>query len=78
MGLSDNSGLLCGVSKSNFDCDIVIDGQNIYWTEVRPQEKGRTVIMRSTPDGALTDVTPAGYDVRSKVHEYGGVALRSL
>lgn len=67
--------MLCGPTKSNFNCDIAIDGQTIYWTEVRPKEKGRTVLMRSGPDQALADITPEGFDIRSKVHEYGGTGF---
>jgi dipeptidyl aminopeptidase/acylaminoacyl peptidase len=53
---------------------IVIDGSDIYWLESRPQEAGRNVIVRRTPDGKTTDITPPAYNVRSRVHEYGGAA----
>ncbi|PSB52072.1 S9 family peptidase [Chamaesiphon polymorphus] len=53
---------------------IVIDGADIYWLEARPQEAGRSVIVRHTPDGKNTDVTPPEYNVRNRVHEYGGAA----
>jgi dipeptidyl aminopeptidase/acylaminoacyl peptidase len=49
-----------------------IDGDDIYWTESRPLEAGRYVIMRRTPDGAIHECTPPEYYVRSRVHEYGG------
>jgi dipeptidyl aminopeptidase/acylaminoacyl peptidase len=32
------------------------------------------VLVRHRPDGAPTDVTPQGFNVRSRVHEYGGGA----
>ncbi len=48
------------------------DGDNVYWTETRPTEGGRTVIVRRTPDGKISDVTPKGYNARTRVHEYGG------
>ena len=51
-----------------------IDGDDVYWTEMRPEEGGRTVIVRRTPDGRTSDVTPAPFNVRSRVHEYGGGA----
>lgn len=60
--------------KSNRNCDIIVDGDFVYWSEPRPSEKGRTVIVRRANDGSLETVTPPGYDVRSKVHEYGGRA----
>jgi hypothetical protein len=35
-----------------------LDGREIYWTEMRPNEGGRSVIVRRTPDGQNQDVTP--------------------
>lgn len=49
-----------------------IEGQDIYWLEARPEEKGRGVIVRRTPDGALSEVNPPPYNARSTAHEYGG------
>ncbi len=53
---------------------IALDGEDIYWVEIRPLEGGRGVLVRRTPTGALTDVTPPGFSVRTRVHEYGGGA----
>ena len=53
---------------------IVLDGTDIYWLESRPQEAGRSVIVRRTSDGQSEDITPSGYNVRNRVHEYGGAA----
>jgi len=53
---------------------IHLDGRDVYWLEGRASEGGRNVIVRRTPDGGTTDVTPAGFNVRSRVHEYGGAA----
>ncbi len=47
-------------------------GDTIYWTELRPAEGGRQVIVRCTPDGTASDVAPAPFNVRTTVHEYGG------
>ena len=49
------------------------DGEDIYLLESRPEEKGRVVLLRRTPDGELADMAP-GLNVRSRVHEYGGGA----
>lgn len=54
--------------------DVAIDGEDIYWVEARPSEGGRSVIVRRTPDGAVADVTPPGFNARTTVHEYGGGA----
>ena len=55
-----------------------IAGAAAYWVESRPAEGGRNVIMRcpleATAPGQAQDVTPAPFNVRSRVHEYGGAA----
>jgi dipeptidyl aminopeptidase/acylaminoacyl peptidase len=54
---------------------IALDGEEIYWTETRPAEAGRYVIVRRGPDGALADVTPPPFNARTLAHEYGGGAF---
>jgi dipeptidyl aminopeptidase/acylaminoacyl peptidase len=54
--------------------DVSVDGADIYWLEGRPQEAGRSVLVRRSSDGTLVDVTPPPFDVRTRVHEYGGGA----
>jgi dipeptidyl aminopeptidase/acylaminoacyl peptidase len=54
---------------------IAWDGADIYWLEMRPSEGGRNVIVRRTPDGEITDCTPSEFNVRTRVHEYGGGAF---
>ncbi len=54
---------------------IAIDGDDIYWVEGRPSEAGRSVIVRRTPDGKISDVTPPPFNVRTRVHEYGGASF---
>ena len=49
-----------------------LDGDEIYWIEGRPSESGRNVLVRRELDGTTTDLTPAPFDVRTRVHEYGG------
>src|SRR5262245_13468157 len=55
---------------------IAIDGEDIYWVETRPQEKGRYVVVKLSPsgqmDGRMVDFTPPSFNVRTRVHEYGG------
>ena len=51
---------------------IALDGEDIYWNELRPAEGGRNCIVRRAPDGTTTDVTPQGFNARTRVHEYGG------
>ena len=54
--------------------EIALDGEDVYWIESRPSEGGRSVIVRRTPNGAIADVTPPGFNARTTVHEYGGGA----
>lgn len=61
------------LAEPQFDQDSSRDfNHNCYWLESRPQEKGRTCIVKRSRDGQTTDVTPAPINVRSKAHEYGG------
>ena len=53
---------------------VSVDGDDIYWTEGRALEGGRSVLVRRTADGRIEDVTPAPFNVRTQVHEYGGGA----
>ena len=53
---------------------IQLDGEDVYWLEGRASEGGRNVIVRRSPSGEIVDVTPPGFNVRSRVHEYGGGA----
>jgi hypothetical protein len=55
--------------------EIHIDGQDVYWSEMRPTEGGRNVISRMTSDGQIRDITSAPFNVRTRVHEYGGGAF---
>ncbi len=49
-----------------------IDGEYIYWIEMRPSEAGRNVIVRRDASGCTTDVNPPPFNSRTRVHEYGG------
>lgn len=49
-----------------------IDGSETYWLEARPSEGGRRVLARQALDGTITDLTPPPFNVRTRVHEYGG------
>jgi dipeptidyl aminopeptidase/acylaminoacyl peptidase len=51
---------------------VALDGDDIYWIESRPQEGGRSCIVRLSADGQTEDVTPRDFNARTRVHEYGG------
>ena len=50
------------------------DGDALWWLELRPQEGGRTALVRRGADGTVDDLLPAPWNVRTAVHEYGGGA----
>ncbi len=54
---------------------VEIDGEDIYWVEERPGDGGRNVIVRRRGDGVSEDITFAPYNVRTRVHEYGGLCF---
>ena len=63
------------VSKTIGIGSIVLDRQNIFWLEKRPQEQGRNLIVGHFPERGTEDITPSPFSVRSKIHEYGGGAF---
>ena len=52
-----------------------IDGERVLWLESLAAEGGRVAAVCAGPDGANIVLTPAPFNVRSRVHEYGGAAL---
>src|SRR5262245_56286742 len=75
-----------GSWESPFSLDLVADAggmafgyldlteEGVYWTETRPLEDGRTVLVFRPHGGEAVDVVAPGFNVRSRVHEYGGGA----
>ncbi len=57
--------------------EVRVDGHDTYWVAGRPAEGGRTALVRH--DGvSVREVLAAPWDVRSRVHEYGGGAYAVL
>lgn len=64
----------------------LFDG-DVYWLESRPEEQGRSVIVKQSLKGVINgevqspgmgepvDVIPANYNCRTQVHEYGGASF---
>ena len=51
-----------------------LDG-HLFWLEQRPQEQGRTTLLRrASPEAPPEELTPGPWNLRSRVHEYGGGA----
>src|SRR3982751_2456328 len=53
-------------------------GTDLFWSEGRPHEQGRNVVMHRDAHGVLHEWNPAPFDVRTRVHEYGGGAFALL
>jgi dipeptidyl aminopeptidase/acylaminoacyl peptidase len=54
---------------------LAIDGKDIYWLEGRPLEGGRYALMRLSPGLPPAECLPFEFNVRTRVHEYGGAAF---
>jgi dipeptidyl aminopeptidase/acylaminoacyl peptidase len=53
---------------------VALDGEDIYWSESQPQKQGRYLVYRYH-GGSVEQVTADGFNVRTRVHEYGGGAF---
>jgi dipeptidyl aminopeptidase/acylaminoacyl peptidase len=53
---------------------LAVDGGELWWSESRPEEGGRTAVLRRVADGTVTEVLAAPANARTAVHEYGGGA----
>jgi dipeptidyl aminopeptidase/acylaminoacyl peptidase len=78
----------CGTWTSPITADVVaagatplssvaLDGGDVYWLAGRASEGGRTTLLRKRGD-SVTELTPAPFNVRTRVHEYGGGALLAV
>ena len=61
-----------GTGSSALPREVQADESGVYWVELRPEEDGRFVIQHLKDDGTITTITPDGFSVRTRVHEYGG------
>ena len=75
----------CGSWRSAVSADLVAartialsalraDAGTLTWLENRPAEDGRGVLRARDQDGTVRVLTPAPFNVGSRVHEYGGGA----
>lgn len=74
-----------GAWQSPITSDVIIEdvvgvsgirrhGEFLYWLEGRPQEAGRNVVVQRSSNGEKRDMSPSSFNVRTRVHEYGGDA----
>ncbi|HWE98585.1 MAG TPA: prolyl oligopeptidase family serine peptidase [Caulobacteraceae bacterium] len=54
--------------------DLRIAGAALWWLESRPADGGRNVVMTWSPGREPRQATAKDFNVRTRVHEYGGAA----
>ena len=52
---------------------VLLDGGDVFWLAGRASEGGRNTLLRCR-GGQVEELTPAPFNVRTRVHEYGGGA----
>jgi dipeptidyl aminopeptidase/acylaminoacyl peptidase len=62
------------VRAARLPSGVAVDHDAVWWSESRPEEAGRTAVLRRAPDGTVTELLAAPGNARSGVHEYGGGA----
>ncbi len=84
--MTEAASLPCGTWPSPITAELIVagsiglggvawDGDSICWAEGRASEGGRVVLVRGRAEGRSEDITPPGFNARSRVHEYGGGAI---
>jgi dipeptidyl aminopeptidase/acylaminoacyl peptidase len=68
--LDEKAAIGATVEYSQLQCSPTGD---VVWVEQRPLDKSRCVLC-CLDQSQVKDITPEGYSVRSKVHEYGGLS----
>ncbi len=62
------------VRSARVPSGLQLDGADLWWSESRPEEGGRTAVLRRDATGAVHEVLAAPWNARTAVHEYGGGA----
>ncbi len=56
---------------------LLLKGNRLLWTESRPTESGRNVLCQALlGENTIIELNPAPFNVRTRVHEYGGGAFQ--
>lgn len=64
---------LLASKPADIDGVYLASDHRLYWLESRPQQGGRYALMRlDSGAGQPVEVTPSDFNVRTRVHEYGG------
>lgn len=87
--LSTKVSAACGSWKSPISSDLIVsnmvrlgkvclDQDEVFWLETRPEEDGRDMVSSCLRNGTITDLTPRQYNVRTRVHEFGGGSYTAI
>ncbi|MDX1455457.1 MAG: prolyl oligopeptidase family serine peptidase, partial [Gammaproteobacteria bacterium] len=69
--------LVAGKSVRLSQPTVLPDGR-VLWTESRPDEQGRSVIVEWHPDHGCRDLLPAPYSAQSRANGYGGGVFAAI
>ena len=83
--MAADPGPPAGAWPSPISAEVVVGGavglgelrtgaDELWWSELRPEDAGRVMIVRHETGGTPVDILPAGFSARTRVHEYGGGA----
>ena len=64
-----DAGTITSATKGYAELNALDDA--LFWLESRPGEGGRSTLIHQA-DGVAQEITPAPFNPRSRVHEYGG------
>jgi dipeptidyl aminopeptidase/acylaminoacyl peptidase len=67
-----DANTIASVPRYAFDA-LSVAWPAVRWLEARPSEGGRLALVEWR-DGKIAELTPDGFNVRTRVHEYGGGA----
>ncbi len=65
---------LVSASSQHWINQLYVEGEELYALLRLPEEGGRSVVARVLADGRFESSTPAPFDARTRVYEYGGSA----
>ena len=63
---------LVAASSQHWINQLCVEGEDLYALLRLPEEGGRSVVARVLEDGRFETLTPAPFDARTRLYEYGG------
>ena len=66
------SAELVAASSQHWINQLHVEGEELYMLVRLPEQGGRSVVARLNGDERIEELTPAPFDARTRVYEYGG------